>query len=194
MKRGWTRFWGSVSLAAVTALQAGGAGRPQQPAKRVNELTLAGMRPGRDTVARAAVRRSEFVGGGENESEYRWKNGCRPESLTVLTQEGGIVSEVRVSGLASSGTRNCAEQNPPSRWRTGRTLGVNDPAIRVVQLYGQPDSRSPSTKSGQRLELLYYAFDWAGPDVPQVMEVVCTVGKDGEPGRVVEITLAASSL
>lgn len=55
-------------------------------------------------------------------------------------------------------------------------------------------SRSPSTKNGQPLELLYYAFDWAGPDVPQVLEVVCTAPKDGTPGRVVEITLAASSL
>jgi len=64
----------------------------------------------------------------------------------------------------------------------------------VPPLYGEPDSRSPSTKDGQRLELLYYAFDWAGPDVPQVMEVLCTVGQGGKPGRVVEITLAASSL
>jgi len=42
--------------------------------------------------------------------------------------------------------------------------------------------------------LLYYAFDWAGSDVPQVMEVLCTVEHDGKPGRVIEITLAASSL
>jgi hypothetical protein len=42
--------------------------------------------------------------------------------------------------------------------------------------------------------LWYYAFDWAGPDVPQVMEVVCTREKDGQAGRVVEITLAAPSL
>lgn len=55
-------------------------------------------------------------------------------------------------------------------------------------------SRSPSTKNGQRLELLHYAFDWAGPDVPQVMEVVCTPEKHGKPGRVVEITLAAGNL
>jgi hypothetical protein len=63
-----------------------------------------------------------------------------------------------------------------------------------VDLYGQPDSQSASTNGGQQLELLYYAFDWAGPDVPQVMEVLCTAEKDGKPGRVVEITLAASSL
>jgi len=79
-------------------------------------------------------------------------------------------------------------------WESGRGLAVNAAGSRVTQLYGEPDSRSPSTKDGRRLELLYYAFDWAGADVPQVMEVVCTVEDDGKPGRVVEITLAAPSL
>jgi hypothetical protein len=41
---------------------------------------------------------------------------------------------------------------------------------------------------------MYYAFDWAGPDVPQVMEVLCSKEKDGQSGRVLEITLAAPSL
>lgn len=63
-----------------------------------------------------------------------------------------------------------------------------------MDIYGEPDSRNPSTKNGQPLELLRYAFDWAGPDVPQAMQVVCTAPKDGSPGRVVEITLAAGSL
>jgi hypothetical protein len=73
-------------------------------------------------------------------------------------------------------------------------LPLEDSASRVMDIYGKRDSRSPSTKGGQQLELLYYAFDWAGPDVPQVMEVLCTMEKDGKPGRVVEITLAAPSL
>jgi hypothetical protein len=37
-------------------------------------------------------------------------------------------------------------------------------------------------------------MDWARADVPQVMEVLCTPEKDGKPGSVVEITLAAASL
>jgi hypothetical protein len=41
---------------------------------------------------------------------------------------------------------------------------------------------------------LFYQFDWAGPDVPQVMEVLCTPEKNGKPGRVVEIMLATASL
>ena len=44
---------------------------------------------------------------------------------------------------------------------------------------------------GQQLELLYYPFSWAGPDVPHVMRGLSTPEKDGKPGRVVEITLAA---
>ncbi len=65
---------------------------------------------------------------------------------------------------------------------------------KIVNLYGGPDSKSPSSRNGQQLELWYYAFDWAGADVPQVMEVLCTKEKDGKPGRVIEITLAAPSL
>jgi hypothetical protein len=37
------------------------------------------------------------------------------------------------------------------------------------------------------------AFDGAGPDVPRVMEVLCTPEKDGKAGRIVEITLTAQS-
>jgi len=67
-------------------------------------------------------------------------------------------------------------------------------ALAGVPRVGNPNSRGPSTRGGQPLELLYYAFDWAGSDVPQVMQAVCTPEKDGQPGQVVEITWAASSL
>jgi hypothetical protein len=56
------------------------------------------------------------------------------------------------------------------------------------------DSRSPSTKGGQQLELLLQTFDGADPDVPQVMEMLWTPEKDGKPGRVAQITLAAPNL
>jgi hypothetical protein len=114
--------------------------------------------------------------------------------------EQKVIQTVRMSrplGPAGpeSGFNDCFGAAIEGRaWKTGRGLRLGSPASQVTQLYGKPDSRSPSSKGGQRLELLYYAFDWAGSDVPQVMEVVCTVEKDGEPGRVVEITLAASSL
>jgi len=81
-----------------------------------------------------------------------------------------------------------------SKWRTDKNLALGDPTKRVQALYGEPDSRIPSTNGRQQLELLYYAFDWAGPNVPQIMTVLCTPEKEGKPGQVVEITLEAASL
>jgi hypothetical protein len=45
-------------------------------------------------------------------------------------------------------------------------------------------------KGSDKLELYLYKFDWAGPDVPQAMEVSC----DASSQTVVEITLAAATL
>jgi hypothetical protein len=39
---------------------------------------------------------------------------------------------------------------------------------------------------------MYYASDWAGPNLLQVGDVVCTKALEGKPGRVMEITLAGS--
>jgi cellulose biosynthesis protein BcsQ len=78
----------------------------------------------------------------------------------------------------------------PKNWLTGLGLRMGDSQDRVTGLYGEPNSSGPASKHGQDLELLYYQFDWAGSDVPQVMEVLCA----RDTGRVVEITLAFPSL
>jgi hypothetical protein len=120
---------------------------------------------------------------------------CDGDVLNVDFDENGIIQSVWTSKTKTRSPRGCVESVTMAlQLSTGLGLQLGDTAARVLQLYGQPDSRSPSTKDGQQLELLYYAFDWAGPDVPQLMEVLCTVEKDGKPGRVVEITLAVSSL
>ena len=113
--------------------------------------------------------------------------------LIADTDDTGNIESIRVTHHGQLTPANCgpAKRDP---WRTGKDLAVLDSCTRAENLYGKPDSRSPSTKDGKPLELLYYAFDWAGPDVPQVMEVVCTAPKEGGPGQVVEITLAAPSL
>jgi len=196
LKRGWTRLWASASAIALAGW--GTATLAQAPEKKrvvehQNELSLAGLRPGRDTVHRAReLYRSPNPRQGEDDTEMTWSDACGKRTLTIESDEGHRIQTVRAS--ASSVTAGNCAQGGVSPWSTGLGLRLGDSANRVTRLYGKPDSRSPSTKDGQKLELLYYAFDWAGPDVPQVMEVLCTVGKDGEPGRVVEITLAASSL
>jgi hypothetical protein len=164
----------------------------QNPARRANELTLAGIRPGRDKIARVFNMYGKAKTGRKGETQFSWVH-CQPEVLFVTTDQAGVVQETRVDLRQDVLELDC-ERKPEIAWKTGKRLENGDLASRVLRLYGEPDSRSPSTKDGQRLELLYYAFDWAGPDVPQVMEVLCTVENDRMPARVVEITLAASSL
>jgi hypothetical protein len=160
---------------------------------RMNELSLAGLRPGRDTLTRAALLNKQFGEGKERPADQTvWLDMCRDLSLTIDSGKERRVEVIRV-GAYSGSTADCSV-TLPSPWRTGQGLRVGDPAAKLIQLYGPPDSKSPSTRDGQPLELWYYAFDWAGPDVPQVMEVLCTREKEGQPGRVVEITLAAPSL
>ena len=162
--------------------------------ERRNELTLAGIRPGRDWLSGVVARYKQPT--HADDSSPTWMGACGREQLWVDIDSEMQVQALRVAsrGKASTGGSDGCQSVLPSVWRTGRGLRTTDPCSRSVTLYGNPDSRSPSTKDGQPLELLYYAFDWAGPDVPQVMQVVCTAEKDGQPGRVVQITLAASSL
>jgi hypothetical protein len=196
LKRAWTRFWASASLASLTA--AGTAAQTTALRKpvvsfRAAESSLAGLLPGQTRLARAKVLLGKPRDEDRQSGSLQW-NRCS-DDLVVESDSSGLIETIRITRhWNQQPSESCAAAAAATKWATGKGLGLGDATQRAIQLYGQPDSRSPSTKGGQRLELLYYAFDWAGPDTPQVMEVVCTVGKNGEPGRVVEITLAASSL
>lgn len=160
---------------------------------RANELTLAGLRPGRDIVSRAISRYKAPMLGKAGETPFTWDDSCRVEALYVDTDAAGTIQTIRVAAHRKWGMADCDKLHP-SPWRTGRGLALFDSTDRLLHLYGPPDSKSPSTREGQPLELWYYAFDWAGENVPQVMEVLCTRETDGKPGKIVEITLAAPSL
>lgn len=197
-------FWrcgSSLPFVLVLATAAGGQSYATKPAgkttaiHRANELTLAGLRPGKDSLARAKqlnLNRRMDPKSVTNDAQLVWSDVCQGETLAVDLDAEQTIQVVRVASNAEPTTK-CA--TPVARtWKTGRGLAVGDSVSKLVEVYGEPDSRSPSTKGGQQLELWYYAFDWAGENVPQVMEVLCTVGSGGRPGRVVEITLAAPSL
>ena len=219
MKRGWTPFWRVGSALLLTYVPAHGfAQRPDAPRKmeanvstaniqRNDELTLAGLRPGRDVLAKAEQKFKKPSSTKFDGSNHIWQDSCRRQLLSIIADADGTIQEVRVAqansvsrtdfaiGNPNHGSQGCATPaDAKSRWTTGHGLVVGNACSRVLALYGQPGSRGPSTKDGQQLELLYYAFDWAGPDVPQVMAVLCTPEKNAKPGRVVEITLAAPSL
>jgi hypothetical protein len=197
------RFWHRTSVLFLAAAPGVAMAQSPQPrpavnqgtAKKANELTLAGLRPGKDAASRLfrlypSSKRAAIAKDGQ----ISWEDPCRQERLTLDIDSGKNVQVIRVGRVEDPQMAHCDTTPVPSRWRTGLGLRILDQAQSVIQLYGEPDSRSPSTKDGQPLELWYYAFDWAGADVPQVMEVVCTKEKDGQAGRVVEITLAAPSL
>lgn len=194
MRRAWTRLLAGISAAcfALGAAAVAQSVSAKSTARRANETTLAGLRPGRDRARRAVILYKKPGGPADKYNELTWTSTCFRQLLVVEKDVSEKIETIRATH-ASWMNGDCAPLGP-SPWRTGRGLRLGDPAGKVVELYGEPDSRSPSSRDGQRLELLYYAFDWAGPDVPQVMQVLCTVEKDGTPGKVVEITLAASSL
>jgi hypothetical protein len=189
-----TRMLLAVSLASRFACaQTPNPARKKTEARRTSELTLAGLRPGKDKTALAiAMYKKPGASDPKQDGQISWPDPCRELTLTVDFDSQKSVQVIRVTH-AGSLAGDCGPV-APGPWKTGQGLRVGDPAKKVAQLYGEPDSRSPSTKDGQPLELWYYAFDWAGADVPQVMEVLCTKEANGNPGHVMEITLAAPSL
>lgn len=196
------RFWVSISM-ALLFFTAGSSpyqthSKHSTKLRRVNELTLAGLRPGHDKVTKAIHLYGKPDSRSPDGQSLNWafEGADGAFCLSLDVDKTGVVQFIRVShGPAPSGVM-LPRHNPSflRAWESGQGLASGAASSRIAQLYGEPDSRSPSTKGGQQLELLYYAFDWAGADVPQVMEVLCTLAKDGKPGRVVEITLAAPSL
>lgn len=201
MKRVSTRFWLCASAATASLIvvlnthSAPQTGRQAAP-KRTNELTLAKLRPGMDSLRRAQRVYRRLEPQPNDKGAFVLHNMCYRNDLFLETDSAGGIKTIRLADDRSNAMVDCYEKGStrPPLLATGLGLTTFDSVSKVIALYGEPDSRSPSTKNGQPLELLYYAFDWAGPDVPQVMEVVCTAEKEGKPGQVVEITLAAGSL
>jgi hypothetical protein len=148
-------------------------------AQRANELTLAGLRPGRDKLGRAVQLFAPIDPKSvTNDSQTIWLDACCKQSLSIDFDSSKKIQVIR-AGVATATTTCPTVSAAP--WKTGLGLRLDDPVPKV-----------PSTKNGQPLELWYYQFDRAGPVVP--MEILCTRAKDGQPRRVIEITLAAASL
>lgn len=183
----------SISACAVLSLD---AATPQLKLQRRNELFLARLQPGRDTLASAE---KLFTGELQKSStsttgNVKWTDPCTGRTVTLDANAGGVIQTVNLDFEAKlrpacTPEMYAASQREPF-WQTGHGIKLGDTRARVVETYGQPASTSPSVKGARELELLYYAFDWAGSTVPQVMEVSC----ERATGRVVEILLAFPSL
>jgi hypothetical protein len=195
------KFWlcASLALTAASAAVAAGAqvpspGAGQAAVRHTNEILLAGLRPGRDTFAVAEKRfKTKSISEEANSKSREWRDDCSGRSIRLEIDSKSVIQSVTITTLGTQEGK-CSDHRPdfldPKFWLTGLGLRMGDSQDRVVGLYGEPNSSGPASKNRQELELLYYQFDWAGSDVPQVMEVLCA----RDTGRVVEITLAFPSL
>jgi hypothetical protein len=200
LKRVWTKFWLCASLLLAApgfsfpgALLAAQDAAPHA-ARGLNETLLAGLRPGRDTFAIAAKRfKQKNLTEDHDSGSKQWRDDCSGRGILLEVDAKSVIQSVTITAL---GPRNgkCSERQAefldPKNWATGLGLRIGDSQDRVTDYYGEPNSSGPASKNGQDLALMYYQFDWAGSDVPQVMEVLCA----RDTGRVVEITLAFPSL
>jgi hypothetical protein len=203
LKQGWMKFWLCVSLVVVVpgSSRAGVHSIPrvlatragQAKAHSANETLLAGLRPGRDTLAMAKKRfKSKEL--EDHDSGYQeWRDDCSGRAIRVDLNAQSVIQSITITMLATK-QGECSQRRPDfldaKNWVTGLGLRLGDSEDQIVSLYGEPNSSGPAAKNGQELELMYYQFDWAGSDVPQVMEILCA----RDTGRVVEITLAFPSL
>ena len=122
-----------------------------------------------------------------------WRDDCSGRAIRLELDAKSVIQSVTITTLGLQEGK-CSEKRmdflDAKNWVTGLGLRIGDSQDQIVGLYGEPNSSGPATKNGQELALMYYQFDWAGSDVPQVMEVLCA----RDTGRVVEITLAFPSL
>jgi hypothetical protein len=194
LRRASKRFWLLVSVAVGVGLALQAGMHAMQPG-RVNELVLAGLRPGHDKVPASAKEFRDLELDSSVTDAYVWGDICTHRELRVEVDASGVVKTVTVgaSYKLEIMAKCAASSMDPKRLKliaSGHGLQLGDTCGRIEEIYGKPESRSPSAKGNDKLELYLYTFDWAGPDVPQVMEVSCNASSQ----TVVEITLAASSL
>jgi len=194
LRRASKRFWLLVSVVAVVGL-ALQVGLHAVQRGRVNELSLAGLRPGHDKISAPANEFRDLTRDAAVSEAYVWGDICTHRELRVESDDSGIVKVVTVgSNYKPEIMAKCvASVMDPKRLKliaSGHGLQLGDPCGRIGEIYGKAESRSPSVKGDDKLELYLYKFDWAGTDVPQVMEVSC----DASSQTVVEITLAAATL
>jgi len=182
-----------AGLAGAAAAAARSQNASPAPEDRANELTLAGLRPGRDTLAGARHRYGSKDVSDLSDGTKQWRDACTGHAIVLEVGANDVIQSVTISAIASEAGA-CSGRHGDTlhedQWQTGHGLRLGDPEDRVTELYGDPNSSGPSVKAKHELELLYYPFDWAGSSVPQVMEVLCARASS----RVMETTLAYPSL
>jgi hypothetical protein len=188
------KFWQLASVPSMLLLAIPAAPGTSNSG-RAKELTLAGLCPGHHKLASPQKVFRELDRDESVTDALWWGDICTHRELRVELDAHKIVQTVTVDNdyKPEIMAKCLAVVRSPMRSKllaTGHGLKLGDPCDRVAEIYGKPESKSPSVRGTEQLELSLYSFDWAGSGVPQVMEVTCNVASS----QVVAITLAASTL
>ena len=148
------------------------------------ELTLAGLRPGRDRLSRAlALFGSNHTPAMPGASDLPlWADAHRPLFVRLEVGEDQVIQSVTVS---SFGPATAGRTKLPLRAdAAGKGLRLGDPLEKAIKLYGEPYFRGPSTEGRRELILLVHKFS-AEKDEPQIFET----SFDAATGRLVKMNL-----
>lgn len=164
------------------------------PAGNVNELTLAGLRPGRSTIAQAEALwgRQWHHPARDEDDVYVW---CDASSHIELSLEatvaqpprrGGEIRVVTVSRMPPAlPVGACSAVLGKGAASTGRGVRLGDSPQRLKQVYGKPFFTGPSTWNGRDVNMIVFNFSWAGTSKPQILE------SSFAGGKLVKMTLSA---
>lgn len=155
------------------------------PAAVGGELTLAGLRPGRDRLAQAIkLFGKRYTEAYENTPDLLlWADPKKQLYVRVELTPEKVIDAVTVSSYGPEDAP--ASTLPALAAASGRGLRLGDPMEKTVQLYGQPYFQGPSTEGGRELTLMVHKFS-ASEDQPQVLET----SYDPRTRRLVKITLS----
>lgn len=173
----------AVSLGALAGAQ-DPATSSDRPPGNVNELTLFGIRPGQEKLARAIVRFGEhFHHPSPDEKDlYVWCDARTHLQLSLEVQAGVI----QVVTLSRPEGADCNAHLPTAEARTGRGVALGATVARLKQVYGKPFFEGPSSLGGRNVHFVVFNFSWAGTDRPQILESSFDAGD-----HLVKLTLSA---
>lgn len=166
------------------------AASADHPPGNVNELTLAGLRPGRSTIQMAEARlgASWHHPSSDEKDLYIW---CDPHTRLQVQLEvtpRGMIRVVTVERVPkpAASAASCDAKLAAGLGHTGRGVALGDSAERLKRTYGTPFFTGPSSWRGKTVQMIVYNFSWAGADKPQILES----SFNGE-GQLVKMTLSA---
>lgn len=150
------------------------------PPGNVNELTLAGLRPGRSTIAQAeALWGKGWQHPARDEDDiFIWCDARAGLQLHLEAAPGGLIHVVTVSRMPPApAPRSCSATLEVRKLRTGRGVHLGATPVQLLRVYGKPFFTGPSSWNGRDVRMIVFNFSWAGTGKPQILESTFWQGK-----------------